>query len=86
MQKQIWKITTEGDAEGRTTRVLGYAVGNEQDIKKYYDSEKYYKLYLDPIEIIEITPDSVNERIQLTQERTRLLKRLESIDKSLKLK
>ena len=40
----LWKVTTEGDCEGRTTKNLGVHEGHIVDIAKKLSGEAYYVL------------------------------------------
>ena len=84
MSEQIYKVTTEGDCEGRTTKILGYARGNPNDIKLYYDNKKCYSVSTDLIDIINITPDTVREISNLTSRQKQLKAELAEIEKKLK--
>ena len=75
----IYEIRTEGDCEGRTRSTLGYATGDVEDIRIYYDDRKYYNLYVDEISVLNVKPESVSERKRLLQEKASLEKRLETI-------
>ena len=81
--KQIYKVTTEGDIEGRTTRILGYCTGDKIDIAKFFDSLKYYSLQIEPLQVQEITPDSANHKAHLIAEKKNLTDRLKEIEKQL---
>ncbi len=84
--ERIYRVTTEGDCEGRTTREIAYAKGNQKDILRFYDSEKMYEIHLREIIIKNITPemaetnDEIVARIKkLDEERNQLLSRLNTI-------
>ena len=84
--ERIYRVTTEGDCEGKSTREIAYAKGNKKDILKFYDSEKMYEIYLKEIIIKNITPemaetnDEIVARIKkLDEERNQLLSRLNTI-------
>ena len=55
--EKIYRVTTEGDCEGKSTREIAYAKGNQKDILRFYDSEKMYGIYLQEIFIKNITPE-----------------------------
>lgn len=74
-----YKISTEGDCEGRTRSTLGYATGDVEDIRIYYDDRKYYNLYVDEISVFNVKPESVSEIKMLLQEKASLEKRLADI-------
>ena len=38
--ERIYRVTTEGDCEGKSTREIAYAKGNQKDILRFYDSVK----------------------------------------------
>ena len=81
---KIYKVTTEGDCEGRTTRTIAYATGNKSDIMSFYDDQKTYDLRLVEIEVVHITPDSKAERIALIKRKQELEAELESLKRKLK--
>lgn len=78
MQK-IYKIRTEGDVEGKTVQTIGYATGDIEDIRMYYDDRKYYNLDVEEISVVHVKPESVSKRKKLMQEKASLEKRLEEI-------
>ena len=52
-----WKVTTEGDCEGKTTKYLGKFYGSISDIAKKLAHKSYYSLQFDPAkELEEIVP------------------------------
>lgn len=77
--QKTYKISTEGDCEGKSTRILGYAAGDIEDIRIYYEDRKYYNLYVDKISVFNVNPESVSERKRLLQEKASLEKRLGDI-------
>lgn len=83
MTEKIYKVTTEGDCEGRTTRHLGYAKGNIDDIRVYYQDKKTYELRIEEVDVINITPQSANEKKQLLTEKENLERRLKNINERL---
>ncbi len=78
---QIYKITTEGDCEGRSTRILGYATGYPEDIKVFYDDQKEYNIYVENIKVINVNPEAVKEKRSLLKERATIKKRLGELEK-----
>ena len=81
--ERIYRVTTEGDCEGKSKREIAYAKGNQKDILRFYDSEKMYEIYLKEIIVKNITPEMVetNDEIvakikKLDEERKQLLSRL----------
>lgn len=81
---KIYKVTTEGDCEGRTTKLLGYAVGNIIDIKEYYQNLKTYDLRVEEITVQNITPESARKKKELIKEKEELEIRLKSINTKLR--
>jgi hypothetical protein len=79
---KIYKVTTEGDFEGRTTRTIAYAMGDPGVIKLFYDKEKNYTLYLEEINVHAITPESIAIREALVERKKEL--ELENINNRLK--
>ncbi|AKJ73541.1 hypothetical protein SP40_100 [Salmonella phage 40] len=61
---QIYKVSTEGDCEGRTIKVLGYVKANSPEHAiKYLDSigkHAYYQYWIDVEDslVIEASPES----------------------------
>ncbi|WCK57226.1 hypothetical protein PP175_28980 (plasmid) [Aneurinibacillus sp. Ricciae_BoGa-3] len=45
----VWKVTTEGDEEGRTTKDLGTHSGNIFDIVKKLSDQSFYKLRVERV-------------------------------------
>ncbi len=80
---QTYRVTTEGDCEGRSIRTIAYARGDPKDIKAYYDKEKVYTIELTPITIHDVTPESVKETRNLFDEKKDLEARLGEIKESL---
>ena len=81
--EQIYRVTTEGDCEGRSTKEIAYAKGEQKDILRFYDSKKMYEIYLEEITVKNITPemaetkDEIVAKIKkLDEERNQLLSRL----------
>lgn len=79
-QHGIYRVSTEGDCEGRSVRTLGYAEGYPEDIEIFYDDKKYYRITLDKIEINKVTPELVSEKKSLIHEKNNLEKRLKEIE------
>lgn len=50
----LWKVTTEGDCEGKTTRNLGIYEGNISDIAFYLKDKCEYSLRFTPAAVITI--------------------------------
>lgn len=82
--EKIYRVTTEGDCEGRSVRILGYASGSPLDIKNYYEPQKAYDLKVEQIVVKEITPQSATEREALVLKQKELKEQLESINNQLK--
>jgi predicted methyltransferase len=80
----IYKVTTEGDCEGRSTSVLGYCTGIESDIEKFYADRKNYSLSIEKIDVIHITPSSSADRIALLAEKKELERKLNTINEMIK--
>lgn len=83
-QQNIYAVKTEGDCEGKTISTLGYATGDVDDIKKYFDDRKMYHLRLTELNVVHITPESFSERIQLKSEKADLEQRLKQIKNQLR--
>lgn len=81
---KIYRVTTEGDCEGRTTRTIAYATGNKSDIMSFYDDQKYYGLRLEELNIVHITPDSAAEKLSILKRKKELEAELEILKKKLK--
>ena len=73
---QMYRVTTEGDEEGRSTSTLGYAIGCPADIKAFYDDQKMYRIGLKEIQVIRVKPGAVKEKRDLLDEESNLRKRL----------
>lgn len=81
---KIYKVTTEGDCEGRTTKVLGYAKGNISDISSYYEDKKTYSLNVTEICVLDITYESADNKKELMTQKENLERQLKSINERLK--
>lgn len=81
--EQAYVVFTEGDCEGKSMKTLGYARGDPEDIKIHYDRMKTYEILLRPIEIIDITPESVRETRDLVEEKSDLEERLAQVKRDL---
>ena len=55
----LWKVTTEGDCEGKTTRNLGIYEGNISDIAFYLKNKCEYSLRFSPAKATKIDSDDV---------------------------
>ena len=55
----LWKVTTEGDCEGRTTRTLGIYAGNISDIAFYLKDKCEYSLNFSPAPVIRVSSEDV---------------------------
>ena len=82
--EKIYKVTTEGDVEGRTIRTIGYATGNVADIRVYYEDEKYYTLSVEELVVTNITPELANRKSDLLKRKLELEAELSEINKMLK--
>lgn len=82
---KVYIVTTEGDCEDKgPSATLGYATGDPEDIKKYFDNRKMYKLYLDEVTILEITPESIEYKEKLLNRKKDLEKKMDESTKELK--
>lgn len=52
----VWKVTTEGDCEGRTIQQLGVFKGHIVDIAAHLASRSYYSLKFEPGNQEKVTP------------------------------
>lgn len=55
----LWKVTTEGDCEGKTTKNLGIYEGNISDIAFYLKDKCEYSLRFSPAKATKIDSDDV---------------------------
>lgn len=81
--KPVYKVTTEGDIEGRSTATLGYATGEIDDIKAYFEKSKAYNLYVEPIKVIHVTPDLIVRVEEKKRKYRELKKELGGLEKEL---
>lgn len=53
-----WKVTTEGDCEGRSVRTLGVFEGNFDEVAMALADKCYYSLQFEPVEpkTLDLTP------------------------------
>src|SRR3989338_8070629 len=84
-EEHTYRVTTEGDEEGRGPLVtLGYAIGKEEDIKAFFDNKKYYNIYVEPIEIFNITPEALDEKMKLVSEREKSLREIKDLEQKIR--
>ena len=81
--QNVYEIKTQGDCEGKTTTTLGYAAGNKEDIREYFQDRKMYSLQLYEINIVQVQPGSVVRRNKLKEEKDGLEQRLKEIKDAL---
>ncbi|WP_126654101.1 hypothetical protein [Chryseobacterium aureum] len=83
--KIIYQVSTDDGMGGE--RNMGFAAGNESDIKTYYEPYKPYKeadIYLRKIEVNIVTGEMAENIQILNQEKIRLESRLKQINDELK--
>lgn len=56
---RLWRVTTEGDVEGRSVNRLGEYQGHLADIAAFLSDKVYYTLTFDAIDPIVIAPPTV---------------------------
>lgn len=78
--EKIYKVTTENDCEGKTSRTLAYASGHKDDIIAYYDDQKYYDIRLEEITVTKITTQIASEKLRLLARKRELEEELNSIN------
>lgn len=83
--EKIFKVTTEGDCEGKTIRILGYCTGHPGDIRDYYMNDKAYEISVELIEVKHISPADVTKKADLLQRKQQLETELAYINKVVKL-
>ena len=86
MNEKIYVVRTEGDEEGKSTQVLGYATGALEGIKKYFDDRKYYSLSLTEEELVSVTPEAIREREEQLERQEQLRAELSGLEKKLRRK
>ena len=82
----IYRVTTEGDCEGKSIRLLAYATGDPTDIREYFDNEKMYAISTSEIKVVHISKESVINKNLLYQRKKEIEKELELINNNLKNK
>jgi len=82
----IYQVTTEGDCEGKSITTIGYATGDPSTIKQYFNDQKMYELRLNKIRVVDVTRESLTEKLDLKEEQEGLQKRLEEIQKELSVR
>lgn len=63
---------------------IAFCKGNPADIKRYFENEGGYGLQIDLIKVLEITPQSANEKQNLKLKKLELEKELKNINEKLK--
>lgn len=81
--KDIYRVYTQGDKEGKTTKNLGYAIGDPTDIKIYFDDKKFYSIELQKIKTLVISAEDVLKKSELMLQKHELEKKLKEINKML---
>lgn len=79
--KNIYQVKGTND---HNSYHIAYCSGNLDDIKKYFENEGGYGLQVDLIKVLEITPQSANEKQQLKLKKLELEKELKNINEKLK--
>jgi len=79
----IYKVTTEGDCEGRSVKTLGYCTGNPADIELYFQDQKAYSIQLDILNIKHIDPATVKTKAELLQRKKDIEQELQYIKQQL---
>ncbi|MFC1698100.1 hypothetical protein ACFL1H_07185 [Nanoarchaeota archaeon] len=82
---QIYEVQTEEDERHRSFITLGYAKGDPKDIRDFYEDQRevmidLYKVdtnQVQPIDVINITPQLVKQKYQLKEDIENLELRLE---------
>jgi hypothetical protein len=77
---QIYEIRTEADEEGNRLQTIGYATGNPKDIEDFFNDKKWYQLRIEPIQVVNITPELVKKKDAIKKEKANLEKRLGEIN------
>ncbi len=80
---KIYKVTTEGDCEGKSIRTLAYCTGHPGDIRDYYQDQKAYDIYIDAIEVKHITHSDVTKKSDLIERKKQLEAELAYINKTI---
>lgn len=66
---KAYKLTTEGDCEGRSTKELGIFIGTPEQIVQYAQDnniKKYYQYALTPIDIIDVTNVTTDKKVNIS--------------------
>ncbi len=82
--QKIYVVTTEGDEEGKTTHVLGYATGKPEHIRAFYDPHKTSSVALHEVAVLDITPESILARRGLEGQKHNLEEKLHRIEHELR--
>ena len=88
MQDQkVYVVKKDGSGRGYNSTVIGYAMGNSEDITAYYEDQRQGgRISLSEVTVIWVTPELVQERKELIEEQGKLEIRLEEISELLKPK
>lgn len=78
--QKIYRVTTEGDCEGRSIKTLGYATGTVQDIITFFDDKREYSINCDEIVVVHITNESLQKKKALMREKKDIEERLKYIN------
>ena len=80
MKEPIYAVWTQADEEGRTSKIIGYATGNEDAIVGFFSAKKFYSISLSEIHVVNVTEEDVRKQKLLLEERSDLINRVRGID------
>jgi hypothetical protein len=69
---QIYVVRTEADVEGNGRHILGYAIGDAEQIKQFYDDARMYTVNVDPVDVLKIDAQAVSERKNIVAQKAQL--------------
>ena len=78
--KQIYAVYSVHEDRNR---LLDFAVGEEEDIRAYFDDQKAYALELKPVDPIVIEPGFCVKRNELLLEKVQIERRLAALNRKL---
>ena len=67
---KAYKLTTEGDCEGRTVKTLGIFIGTPEQVIQYAENNnipKYYQYNISPVNIIDVSDVATDKKLNISQ-------------------
>jgi len=77
----VYKVETQDTGrEDLPMQVIAYASGDPRNIETFYGDRATYSIKVTPIEVVDVTPEMVDERHRLHMRRKDLTAELQQVD------